>query len=318
MTAQPPTSTTPSGTPSEALNENDPAVLTPDAAATTSIIVPAYNEELAIGATLTNLRRAFPAAEVLVVDDGSTDRTAALAAAVSGVRVVRHDQNRGYGAALKTGVLAVSRPYILFCDGDGQHAAEDVAALLRACPEYDLVVGARTRTSHVDNSRRPGKKILQVFADFLAQQKIPDVNSGLRIFRRERLLRYLHLMPEGFSFSTTSTFVALKGGWRIHWVPIEVRKRAGVSTVRQLVHGPQTLMLMLRLTVLFDPLRVFLPVSGLLLVLAMLMTGINFAFFRLAVPTTAVIFGLSGIMIFMMALLVDQVAAIRRELHDRF
>lgn len=280
-----------------------------------TVIIPAHNEQEAIGNVVHQLRQFVPGYQILVVNDGSTDATAECAAR-AGARVINHSTNRGYGAALTTGVRNADTDVVVFVDGDGQHNPHDVPRLVAEIANHDMVVGARTTNSHTNISRMPGKKLLSVFANYMAKQKVPDVNSGFRAFRRDVLLRYLHLMPQGFSFSTTSTFAMLKGGRRIKWIPIETQKRIGVSAVRQLKDGPQTLMLMLRLTVLFDPLRVFLPVSALLLVFAAVMTILNFIFFRIAVPSSAVFLGISSVMVFMMSLIIDQVSAIRREMHE--
>jgi glycosyltransferase involved in cell wall biosynthesis len=284
-----------------------------------SIIIPAYNEADAIGDVLDKLQ--VPAKEhgweVVVVNDGSTDDTENIAE-LRGVRVITHERNKGYGASLKTAVRSVDSNVVVFMDSDGQHKPDDIMGLLKHIEDYDAVIGARTAQSHTDIGRKPGKKVLGLFANFLAKEEIPDVNSGFRAFRRDILLRYLHLMPDSFSFSTTSTFAMLKGGHRMKWVPIVTEKRIGKSTVRQLKHGSETLMLMLRLIVLFDPLRVFLPISGLLMFLAILMTALNLLFYRMAIPASAVLFAVSAVIIFMLGLVTDQVSAIRREQHRRF
>jgi hypothetical protein len=207
---------------------------------------------------------------------------------------------------------------VLFCDADGQHRIEDVARVMAECNNCTMVVGARTQDSHVSRNRRPGKFIIQHWANILARQKIPDINSGLRIIEKCVLLKCLHLMPTGFSFSTTSTFALLKGDYAVKWVPITVQARIGKSTVKQLRHGPQTLMLMLRLTVLFEPLRVFLFVTAVLL-------GLSFASFTYdmitthfhKVSNTTVFFSISTLLVFMFGLLCDQVSALRREFHER-
>ena len=282
------------------------------------IIMPAYNEQDGIGIVLENLVSVATENkwEVIVVDDGSTDSTAEIAEK-SGVKVVQHSQNRGYGASLSTGVKNTDAEIVVFMDSDGQHNHNDIELLLAHIDKNDMVVGARTADSHTDLYRRPGKSVLKWFADYLAGEKIPDVNSGFRAFKRKVLLNYLHLMPEGFSFSTTSTFAMLKGSHQIKWVPITTAKRTGTSTVRQLKHGPGTMMLMLRLTVLFDPLRVFLPISGVLMLLAIIMTVLNLILYRRAVPASAVLFAITAVIIFMLGLVTDQVSAIRREQHRK-
>ena len=280
------------------------------------VILPAYNEQDGIGAVLEKL---FQAAaenkwEVIVVDDGSTDNTAEIAEE-AGAKVLRHLRNRGYGASLSTGVKNTDADIVVFMDSDGQHDHNDINCLLEHIGQNDMVAGARTNDSHTDFQRRPGKGLLKWFANYLAKENIPDVNSGFRAFKRDVLVKYLHLMPEGFSFSTTSTFAMLKGGHQIKWIPITTAKRVGASTVRQLKHGPETMMLMLRLTVLFDPLRVFLPISGISMLLAVIMTVLNLALYRRAIPASAVLLAITAVIIFMLGLVTDQVSAIRREQH---
>jgi len=281
-----------------------------------SIIIPVLNEEVSVATVVESLISKFPAAEIIVVDDGSNDNTAQLAKE-TGAIVLSHERTRGYGAALKTGIEASSRGYMLFCDGDGQHSVDDAARLMEACDNVDMVIGRRNHESHVSFARRPGKFILRKFANVLAGQKVPDFNSGLRIVRKEILLRYIHLMPNGFSFSTTTTFSFLKTNRRIKYVPITTQKRIGASSVRQWKHGPQTLMLMLRLTVLFEPLKVFLSAAGVLFVLSLvtlLLDIINSDTFEIGDAT--VMLSVSTLLVFMFGLLCDQVSAIRRESHE--
>lgn len=282
-----------------------------------SIVIPAYNEEAGLGEVIDSLGERLPGSEILVVDDGSTDRTAELAAARR-VPVLRHDRRRGYGAALRTGLAAVEREFVLFCDADGQHTAADAYGLTAAWDGHDLLIGARSADSHAPLARRPGKVLLRHFADYLAGQRIPDINSGLRLVRRDALRRYLHLMPHGFSFSTTTTFAFLKTNRRIGWVPIRVRPRRGSpSTVRLLKDGSGTLLLILRLAVLFEPLKVFLTATAVLLTATLtslgfdlLVSGDN------GISDTTVILSVSTLMVFMFGLLCDQVSALRRELHE--
>jgi glycosyltransferase involved in cell wall biosynthesis len=284
-------------------------------AGSVSIIIPALNEEAAIGKVVGEIVKAFPKAEVIVVNDGSRDKTAEKAAQV-GAKVLSHDKPHGYGAALRTGTENASRPYILFCDGDGQHSVKDVRRIIEACEGYDMVVGARERGSHAPLLRRPGKLLLRWFANFLAGEKIPDLNSGLRIYKHDVLMRYIHLMPKGFSFSTTGTFAMLKSNRRIKYIPIKAGERIGTSTVRQWRHGPQTLMLMLRLTVLFEPLKVFLSVAAGLFLLCLTSFIIDMILARGGVSDTTVTLAISSLMVFMFGLLCDQVSALRREKHE--
>ena len=176
-------------------------------------LIPALNEEQSIERVVRGLVKSFPNSEIIVVNDGSTDKTEILAGQ-AGALVLNHDSPRGYGAALRSGILASTRDFVLFCDGDGQHRIEDVARVMAECSHCSMGVGARTTDSHVPINRRPGKFIIQYWANILARQKIPDINSGLRIIEKSVLLRCL-LMPTGFSFSTTSTFALLKGNYAV-------------------------------------------------------------------------------------------------------
>lgn len=282
--------------------------------ANVSIIIPAFNEEEGIGSVVKSIHSAFPESEFIVVNDGSTDDTVGEIA-VKGVIVLHHDHNRGYGASLKTGVHTATRDYILFCDGDGQHSVEDVRRLIKECDGYDLVVGARNSDSHQPIIRQPGKVVIKKFAELLAGTTIPDLNSGLRIFKRDTLMRYLHLMPDGFSFSTTSTFAIMKSNRKYKYIPIKVKKRTGKSTVSQLKHGPQALLLILRLAVLFEPLKVFLTVAGVLFVLSIISFALDF-FSTGGIADTTVLLSIATIIIFMSGLLCDQVSAMRREKHE--
>lgn len=282
-----------------------------------SIVIPAFNEAAAIGPVIEGLRARFPESELLVIDDGSKDATAQIAE-TAGARVIRHPRNRGYGAALRTGTLKAERTFVLFCDSDGQHSTDDVARVMEACDaDCDMVVGARNRASHVPLARRPGKFILRSVADYLAGQKIPDLNSGLRMVRRDALVKYLHLMPRGFSFSTTSTFAMLKTDHHVKWVPITVTERIGTSTVRQWKHGPQTLLLILRLTVLFEPLKVFLQLAACMFALDVFSFILDLiSYSKLHLSPTTVLLATATLLIFLFGLLCDQISAVRRELHE--
>ncbi|UCG54903.1 MAG: glycosyltransferase family 2 protein, partial [Dehalococcoidia bacterium] len=218
-----------------------------------TIIIPAFNEESAVGRVVCGLSQVLPEAEIIVVNDGSSDNTAQISRD-SGAIVIDHDRNMGYGASLRTGVKAAKRSVLLFFDADGQHLPADAERLFCNFKGCDMIIGKRNTTFHINMIRAPGRFILKKFANFLAGQKLPDFNSGLRAVKKEVLIKYLHLMPNTFSFSTTCTFALLKGNYIIKWLPITVQKRVGKSTVRQWKHGPQVLMLMLRLTILFEPL----------------------------------------------------------------
>jgi glycosyltransferase involved in cell wall biosynthesis len=281
-----------------------------------SIILPAYNESPAVGEVVAELKELYPDYELLVVDDGSDDDTGAVAQA-AGARVVRHKRNRGYGASWKNGVRLARGETVVFFDADGQFDPHDVARLLAIMPECDMAVGARSRDSHVPPERRPGKFVLQIVADLLTDTQTPDLNCGLRAVRREVISRYLHLLPDGFSASTTATIALLKRGYRVEFVPVLARARKGKSTVNPLRDGFGTIMLIVRLIALFDPLRLFLPASLLLQVLGW-GWGLRYIITGRGLSVGALLLILTSVLTFFFGILCDQVAALRQERFERW
>lgn len=280
-----------------------------------SIIVPAYNEGEAIGETLADLYSAIGSStrryEVIVVDDGSTDNTGA-AAERAGARVVRHRKNKGYGSALKTGVLASQAGIVVFYDADNQFDANDIERIVDEIRDADAVLGARTSKSYAPFSRKGGKKLLSWLANYLARQRIPDLNCGLRAIHRDVLLGYLHLLPNGFSASTTTTLVLLREGYDVKFVPITVKKRIGKSTVRPLQDGMDTALLVVRLTTLLDPFRVFGPMSIFLFVFGCVW-GFRYLIHGKGLSMASLFLLVSSVIIFFFGLVADQVASLRRE-----
>lgn len=286
---------------------------------TISILIPAYNVEGSIGNVLEGLQVWRDRAEIIVIDDGSTDRTAEIAER-AGVRVIRHRVNKGYGAALKTGLRAARGDVIVMMDSDGEHNAAYIQALLDAMPDNEMVVGARGKGSHAPLLRRPGKWILSQVANYLAETNIPDLNSGLRAFRKEIALRFMPILPNGFSFTTTLTLALFKEGYNIAYVPITTTPRVGKSTVDPIRDGMNTLMLIIRIIALFDPIKVFLPMSIVLFLIGAaywIASGV----YRYAahivpafhIPTGAMLMMLSAVIVFMFGILADQVSAMRRD-----
>lgn len=214
-----------------------------------SIIIPVFNEEKSIVNVIKNIRIRLPKIEIIVVNDGSTDLTLQKIRNQN-VEIINHPECLGYGTALRSGIEFSKKDYVLFCDGDGQHRIEDVEKIIKSCQDFDMVVGARGKDSHQQLNRVFGKAILSYFASLLMGKKVLDLNSGLRIIRRKIINKYLHLMPHGFSFSTTSTFALLKDKRSIKWVPIRTVKRIGKSSVRQIKDGTSILLLMLRLSII--------------------------------------------------------------------
>jgi glycosyltransferase involved in cell wall biosynthesis len=280
-----------------------------------SVVIPAYNEEAGIVATLEGLLESFKDSEkryeIVVVDDGSKDRTAELAEK-TGVRVIRHKKNRGYGAALKTGVLSAYGEIVAFYDADNQFDPQDLHKVVGELDQADAALGNRTAKSHTPFSRRGGKKMLGWLANYLARQTIPDLNCGLRAMNRDLLLEYLHLWPTGFSASTTTTLVLLKEGHDVSFVPVTVKKRVGKSTVKIFRDGFNTVLLIIRLTTLLDPFRVFIPTAVLLFMLG-LGWSLQYLLAGAGLSTGGLFLMISGVNIFFFGLLADQIAAMRRE-----
>lgn len=280
-----------------------------------AVVIPAYNEEGGIEKTVGELRAMCPDIEIIVVDDGSSDRTAELARGVDGVRVLSHARNRGYGASLKTAIRATKRRFVAWYDADGQHRPEDLLAVVAPVlnGQKDVVIGVRGKDSAKVRDRALGKAILHWVARFVTGEEIPDLNSGLRCFRRSVVARYMHLFPDGFSASTTSTLMVLKRGYRVGYVPIVVKQRVGVSTVRILSDGFATLQLIMRIIVLFEAFKVF-AILGALLLVPGLIYGFAIAFLRGAgFPTLAGTAVIAGMLTFFMGILADQVVELRKE-----
>ncbi len=230
-----------------------------------SIVIPAYNEEDGIAKTVEGIKhvmgRTATPHEIIVVDDGSEDRTPDKAR-FSGIRSIRHDSNRGYGASLKTGIQAARGEWIIITDADGTYPNVRIPDLLRHAGEYDMVVGARQ--GGVPLFRRPAKWVLAKLANYLAETRIPDINSGLRIFRKDLALRFARILPSGFSFTTTITLASLCHGYRVKYIPIDYHKRTGRSKIKPVRDTYNFLMLIVRTTFYFNPLKVFMPIGFLL------------------------------------------------------
>ena len=229
-----------------------------------SVVIPAYNEELAIVETVAAVDQALSdlstTYEIIVVDDGSTDRTAERAESTN-ARVVRCGENGGYGSALKRGIAEGHSELIAIIDADGTYPASDLITMVKTAEHADMVVGARnSNMTNVPFIRRPAKFMLNSLANYLAQKKIPDLNSGFRVFRRDVLTRFVPLLPMGFSFTTTITLCMICSGLRVVYVPIEYGRRIGNSKIR-FSDFFNFILLVLRAIVLFNPLRVFLPLG---------------------------------------------------------
>ncbi|MCB0322243.1 MAG: glycosyltransferase family 2 protein [Bdellovibrionales bacterium] len=280
-----------------------------------TIIVPAYNEEENIQPCLQRVRDELPYASLIVINDGSTDATAERAEAVEGAVVVRHTRNRGYGAALKTGIRMTTTPYVLWFDADGQHRVEDILGLVLpvAQQEADAMLGQRTKASAFSVKRMPGKWLLKIVSQVVARQRIPDLNCGLRCFRTSVIRRYLHLLPDGFSASATSTLVMIRRGYRVGFSPITAEKRVGNSTVRIVRDGLKTLSLIMRIMLLFDALRFFTACALVQMVAALAYSLYKITTVGWGIPPLGALVFTSGMLTFFMGMISAQISEMRQE-----
>jgi glycosyltransferase involved in cell wall biosynthesis len=282
------------------------------AAPALAVILPAFNEIDAIERTLSSVRRVLQTldctSEIIVVDDGSTDGTGARAAAC-GVRVISHAVNRGYGAALRTGILSTAAPAVMIMDADCTYPPDAIPRLYSRLGDADMVVGLRALSSNgVAWSRRPGKWMLNRLATYLVGRPVPDLNSGQRVMRRDVVLQYLHLCPTGFSFTSTITLATMVNGHNVVFEPIDYAPRVGSSKIRP-SHFGSFVLLVVRAVVLFNPLKVFLPLGGLAFAIGVLKLIEDIALWNLS--ETAVMAFLSAIVIWAVGLLADMIARLQ-------
>jgi glycosyltransferase involved in cell wall biosynthesis len=273
-----------------------------------TIVLPAYNEEDALGKVLKELKQKAKGFSVLVVDDGSTDRTSEIAKKAR-VRLVRHPYNKGYGAALKTGAKEAKTEYVLYFDADGQFYADDIKKVAFERQKYDMIIGARPKELTVKDM---GRRIMKATASYLSGKKIPDLNCGFRLVRRQRVLDYLHILPDGFSLTTTITLAMLQAGDSVKFAPVRVRTReAGKSGIKSGRHFAKFMLYILRMIMLFNPLKVFLPAS-------MIMFAIGFPAFlyylilQFHVSQTSLMIMLFSLLTFLFGLVADTVALLAR------
>jgi len=279
-----------------------------------SVVVPAFNEGPSIGALVSELRQAASWHEVLVVDDGSVDDTAARASA-AGARVVRHPYNKGNGAAVKTAIRNATGEFVLIVDADGQHRAADAVRLVSKLDQYELVVGARSGATQASAARRLGNSVLNEIASYLTEQHIPDLTSGFRAARREHLLEFLHLLPNGFSTPTTTTLAFIKAGYSVWFEPIHAGVRTGDSKIRLGSDGTKFAVILLKVVTIYSPMRVFLPLS-----LAWFVLGGAYAVWTILtqshVTNSSVLLILLSVIIFLVGLVSEQISSLRFERRD--
>ena len=276
-----------------------------------SLVLPVYNEEQGILATLDHLQKTLMASgckyEIVAVNDGSTDGTDEILSYCDDIRVIKHNKNRGYGAALKTGIRHAKYPLIVITDADGTYPNERIPELVALATQADMVVGSRTGAKvRYPLIRRIPKWFLIHFAEWVTMQHIPDLNSGLRVFRKSVVARFLNILPDTFSFTTTITVAMLTNNYVVHYEPIDFHHRLGKSKIKPIRDTLRFIQLILRTGVYFAPLRVFLPVATVFFI-GFLITLSQDVFIRHDLTERTLILLVSSTQLGMFALLADMI-----------
>ena len=274
-----------------------------------SIIIPAKNEAQSIGALSQKLEDLYPNAEVLVINDGSTDNTAGEAKK-NGARVISHPYSKGNGAAIKTGARNAKGDILVFMDADGQHKPEDVERLLSKLSEgYDMVVGARESSSQANRMRGMANRVYNKLASIMTGCQIDDLTSGFRVAKAIYFKRFIYLLPNGFSYPTTSTMAFFRSGLSVGYVPIKAEKRQGKSHIRLLKDGTKFLVIIFKIGALFSPMRFFLPISAALFSVGLVYYGYTYSVSGRFTNMSALLF-ISSLLTFLIGVLSQQVSAL--------
>jgi glycosyltransferase involved in cell wall biosynthesis len=271
-----------------------------------SIIIPAKNEAQNLDTLLKKLQRNYRNAEIIVVDDGSTDHIPTVCSE-AGVHIISHPYNMGNGAAIKSGARNANGEVLVFMDSDGQHDPADIPRLLNRLHEgYDMVVGARTSSTQAGRRRKLGNTFYNWFATLITGHKIEDLTSGFRAVKADKFKEFLHLLPNGFSYPTTITMAFFRSGYSVTYVPINAGKRAGKSHLKLTRDGIRFLLIIFRIGTIYSPLKVFVPASTLVF-----MTGLGYYLYTYATQgrftnMSALLF-ISSILIFLIGLISEQI-----------
>jgi glycosyltransferase involved in cell wall biosynthesis len=281
-----------------------------------SIVIPVYNEELGIEGVISSLLDNLSflegegSVEIIIVNDGSSDRTGEILKGIIDPRImfVEHPFNRGYGAALKTGIRNSSAPWVLITDADGTYPNDAISELWKERADNDMVVGSRTgpiRSSPL--IRRPPKWVLRKLASYLSRTDIPDLNSGLRLMRREIVGQFKNILPTGFSFTTTITLAMLSAGYRVKYVPVDYLKRHGKSKIRPIYDTINFLQLIIRTIMFFDPLRIFLPLSFAFIGGSVFVGVGSYFYLERFLDSTTVMLFVTGVQLLALGMLADMI-----------
>ena len=274
-----------------------------------SIVIPAKNESAAIGNVVSTAKSEYPDAEIIVVDDGSTDSTARIAEE-AGAMVIRHPESLGNGAAIKSGARAACGEILAFMDGDGQHDPREIGRLLEKLDQgYEMAVGARDSGSHASIGRLFGNKLCNVLASRLSGREITDLTSGFRLVRAELFKKFLYLLPNGFSYPTTITMAFLRSGYPVCFEPITVAERSGKSHIRPIRDGVRFFAIIFKIATLYAPLKIFLPISGMFFATGLGYYAYTYFTFGRFTNMSLLVFSAS-VIIFLIGLISEQITAL--------
>jgi len=278
-----------------------------------SIVIPAFNEAAIIGQIVGRCREACPHAEIIVVDDGSSDGTGE-AARRAGAQIIRHPYNVGNGVAVKHGAEAALGEIVVMMDGDGQHPPERIPDLVAEIGTYDMVVAERTRRSKTSLVRNVGNILLIAVAQWISGRAIPDLTSGFRAIRADRLREFLHLFPSRYSYPTTITLAMMMAGHFVHYLPVDeiTARQHGASNISPVRDFIRFIRIILRIVLLFSPERVFLPFATLVFLCGLAFAGYQFVQTG-GLQGTSLILIISSLLIACFGFLADQIALLRRQ-----
>lgn len=279
-----------------------------------SVVIPVYNEEETVLKVIEELQVSLgkikKSYEIIVVNDGSNDNTVKFLKDMKGIVLIQHPYNKGYGSALKSGIRIAKGDLICIIDADCSYPTTAIPKLLERMGQYDMVVGARINKTSEKEHRKLTKWLLAKLASYLSGTKIPDLNSGMRIFKKEDAIKFFHILPSGFSFTTTITLAYLSNDYTVNYVPIDYYKRGGTSKINPIKDGLNFLFLIIRTISYFNPLKIFIPLSFFLILLgaAIIVIIQIISVFGKNIPLSGMLLIITGIQFLILGIIADLIA----------